>query len=118
VKLEHQADIVIADHARKDCPVGSISWTYVERSVANGRLDNVEDHRAGPATTTIRGLGSRQPTKTGRTPFTAEDDHILRKWVTRDERQSLSIKGNEIYKQLEAKVGFNACFCRRPYIDD
>ena len=102
--LEKQADIVIADHARKDCPTGSISWKYIEQSAKKGALEDIEDYRAGPVTHTIREVGSSQPTRGGRTPFTAEDDRILMEWVVKAERNGASVKGNEIYKQLEAKV--------------
>lgn len=104
MKIEQQADILIADHARKICPTGAISWKYIEESVKNGALANIEEYRAGPATHTIREVGSGQPTKNWRTPFTAEDDRILMEWVTKAERKGALIKGNEIYKQLEEKV--------------
>jgi Rap1 Myb domain len=72
--------------------------------VAKGELEDIEDHRAGPPVGTIRAVGSVQPTKKGRTPFTAEDDRILMEWCAKAERKGLSLKGNDLYKQLEAKV--------------
>lgn len=105
VPLEKQADIVIGDHARKDVPAGSISWTYIEQSVKKGKLEDIENHRAGPAVGTIRTVGSAQPTKKGRTPFTAEDDRLLMEWCARAEKKGASLKGNEIYIQLEERVG-------------
>ena len=42
--LEKQADLIIADHARKDTPPGSISWKFIEQSVAKGVLEDIEDH--------------------------------------------------------------------------
>ena len=102
--LEKQADIVIADHARKDIPPGSISWKFIERSVANGELEDIEKHRAGPPAGTIREVGSAQPARKGRTPFTPEDDRILMEWCIKAERAGLSLKGNDLYKQLEAVV--------------
>ncbi|KAE8445129.1 hypothetical protein EG329_013731 [Mollisiaceae sp. DMI_Dod_QoI] len=102
VPLEKQADIVIGDHARKDQPEGSISWTFIESSIRNGRVEDVENHRAGPITPAVRQVGSAQPTKKGRTPFTPEDDRVLTKWCASAERKGLSLKGNEIYQQLEA----------------
>jgi len=104
VKLEKQADIVIADHARKDCPVGSISWTYIEQSAKKGVLEDPEDHRAGPATHVAREVGSGQPTRKGRTRFTDEDDRILKKWVVEGQRAGIPIKGNELFIQLEKQV--------------
>ncbi|KUJ12511.1 uncharacterized protein LY89DRAFT_652986 [Mollisia scopiformis] len=102
VPLEERADIVIADHARKDQPVGSISWTFIEASLKKGELVNPEEHSAGPATATIRPVGSSQPAKTGRTKFTAEDDRILMNWCAKAERQGQSLRGNIIFQQLEA----------------
>jgi hypothetical protein len=104
VPIEKQADLIIADHAVKGTPAGSISWKFIEQSVAKGELEDVEDYLAGPPAGTIRAVGSAQPMKKGRTPFTAEDDRILMEWCTRAERKGLSIKGNDLYKQLEEKV--------------
>jgi len=72
--------------------------------VKQGQLLDIDEYRAGPAEKTIREVASRQPTRVGRIPFTAEDDRLLMEWVTRAERQGASIKGNEIYKQLEEKA--------------
>ncbi|KAG4438097.1 hypothetical protein IFR05_006418 [Cadophora sp. M221] len=103
VALDKNADIIIVDHARRDCPSGSISWTWIQQSIKNGRLENIEDHRAGPTHAQIREVGSGQPTKKTRTPFSAEDDRILMEWVTRAERKGLPIMGNALYQQLAEK---------------
>lgn len=102
--LEKQANLVISDHARSDCPAGSVSWKYIDESVKKGRLEDVEDHRAGPKEYSPREVGSGRPTKQRRTPFTTDDDRILANWVLDAERDGLATKGNEIYKQLEIKV--------------
>lgn len=102
--LEKKADIIIVDHARKDCPPGSVSWKWIEQSVRNGRLEDIEDHRAGPTHAQPREVGSTQPTKKTRTPFTGADDKILLEWVTRVERKGLPTLGNELYKQFAEKV--------------
>ncbi|KAI4249448.1 MAG: hypothetical protein L6R42_008983, partial [Xanthoria sp. 1 TBL-2021] len=44
-----------------------------------------------------------QPAKSGRTKFTAQDDHQLVNWVRTFEQRGGATSGNEIYKQLEAK---------------
>ncbi|KAH8684235.1 hypothetical protein BGZ60DRAFT_397077 [Tricladium varicosporioides] len=103
VKLEKWADIIIADHAQKTSPTGSISWTYIQDSVKNGKLEALEDHRAGPIIGTVREVGSAQPVRSGRTLFTHEDDKFLMEWVSRAERKGALIKGNDLYKQLEQK---------------
>ena len=105
MKLEKLANIVIADHARSDSPAGSISWRFIEWSVREGVLEDKDDHRAGPAEHT-RPVGSNQPAKKTRTPFTAEDDRVLLEWVVKGERAGVSTKGNELYIQLERKVNY------------
>ena len=67
-------------------------------------LEDLEPHRAGPVVGTSRPVGSSQPTRNTRTPFTAADDRALALWVTNAERQGLSTKGNDIYQQLERIV--------------
>ena len=104
MKFEKHADIIIADHARRDTPIGSISWTFIDKSVARGRLEDLEKHRAGPREHTVREVSSTQPTRSGRTAFTAQDDRDLFIWITKAERSGASVRGNEIYKQLEAIV--------------
>ena len=84
--------------------MGSTSWTFIEKSVKNGRLEDIEDHRAGPVTQSTRPVGSKQSTRSTRTPFTSEDDRILMNWVVKAERDGLAIRGNEIYEQLAGKV--------------
>jgi hypothetical protein len=95
---------MIADHARKDAPPGSFSWTYIEKSVAKGELQDLENHRAGPVAGTSRPVGSDRPTRGTRTTFSAADDRALAAWVTKAEVQGLSTKGNSIYQQLEKIV--------------
>ncbi|PVH78402.1 hypothetical protein DL98DRAFT_573149 [Cadophora sp. DSE1049] len=103
VQLEINADMILVDHARKDCPPGSISWTWVEQSLRNGILEDIKDHRAGPAQAQVREAGSTQPTKKTRTKFSPEDDRILMEWVARAERKGSSILGNTIYQLLAQK---------------
>jgi hypothetical protein len=110
VKLDKHADIIIADHAKKNNPMGSISWTFIDQSVARGRLEDAEDHRAGPETHTVREVGSAQPPRSGRTPFTAQDDRDLFIWVTKAERTGIPLKGNDMYQQLEQIVRLRHSF--------
>ncbi|PQE33810.1 Rap1 Myb domain-containing protein [Rutstroemia sp. NJR-2017a WRK4] len=100
-KLEKMADIVIADHARKDVPAGSISWKFIDESVKAGELKDFEDYRCGASANSSRQRRSNQPNKSSRNPFTQQDDHVLTQWVTKAARRGLATKGNEIYVQLE-----------------
>jgi len=125
--VEKHADIKIVDHARKDALPGtcvtplslclliirrspdlivcSYSYTYIERSIRNGVLEDLEDHAVGPPAGTVRSVGSViHPAKTTRTKFTPEDDRILWLWVEQTPQQGGGTDGNIIYKQLEAKV--------------
>ncbi|CAG8973415.1 hypothetical protein HYALB_00000179 [Hymenoscyphus albidus] len=100
-KTDKNITYVIADHMRKDAPEGSVSWAWIEKSVKNGRLENIEGHRAGPQKRAVREVASGQPIRAGRVPFTAEDDSFLMSWGLKAERKGLSLRGNDIYKQLE-----------------
>ncbi|KAI7535142.1 hypothetical protein KC331_g12183 [Hortaea werneckii] len=102
VKLEQQADYVIADHVRKDCPPGSISYTLIASAIRHGAIPDPEEHRAGPPEGSIRDVASSVPGKQTRRAFTAEDDKVLWQWVQKAEEQGGSVKGNDIYKHLEA----------------
>ena len=105
--LEKFSDIMIADHARKDAVPGSYSWKWIADSVMSGKLEDLEAYRAGPVVGTSRPVGSSQPTRNTRTPFTAADDRALGLWVMSAEKQGLSTKGNDIYQQLERVVCFS-----------
>ncbi|KAK3705714.1 hypothetical protein LTR37_013157 [Vermiconidia calcicola] len=103
VKHENQADHIIADHFRQDCPAGSISYTFIDDAISDGQLPDPNKHPAGPPPGTVRQAGSGVPGKSTRTPFSADDDRVLWQWVKRCEAEGLLVKGNEIYKQLEVK---------------
>lgn len=106
VMLEKHADYMIADHFRRDCPPGSISYRFIGESLKKGEIQDPENHLAGPPVGTARAAGSAaRPTKGGRAAYTVEEDIILYKWVRDCEAQGGLASGNEIYKQLEAKVG-------------
>ncbi|KAF2181099.1 hypothetical protein K469DRAFT_792945 [Zopfia rhizophila CBS 207.26] len=102
VLLEKLADFMIADHFRRDCPPGSLSYTFIDKSIENGEIENPEDHPAGPAIGSVRDAGSTRPARGGRMAFTADDDRVLYNWVHDYESKGGFASGNEIYKQLEA----------------
>lgn len=102
VRLELQADYIIADHARKDCPPTSLSYTFIEAAISDGALPEPDNHRAGPAPGVVREVGSTVVRPRGtRTPFTAQDDRDLWEWVQKAVAAGAAVKGLEIYKQLE-----------------
>lgn len=102
VKLENQADYIIADHLRNDAPAGSISYTFIEKAIKDGKLPPEEDYVAARPRGTIRSAGSSAPVRSMRTAFTDADDKELYKFVKNAEAQGVAIKGQELYKELEA----------------
>ena len=101
--LEKHADLLVADHLRKDAPEGSVSYEYIDACLRAGRLVEKEGHLAGRPEGTARPVGSSEPGKRTRTPFSAEDDRILTSWVLRH-RKSGQLKGNKIYEELAGRV--------------
>ncbi|KAH7013436.1 TRF2-interacting telomeric protein/Rap1 C terminal domain-containing protein [Ilyonectria destructans] len=100
VPLEKNADILIADHARKDVPAGSYSWKFITESVENGIIQIKDRYRIGrdpdlprPAGGGVRG------TKSTRTPFTIDDDAGLAKWVL---AHTVDRTGNKIFQEFES----------------
>lgn len=87
--------MLIADHARKDCPPRSVSWKYINDCVAAGELVNIEDYRIQQPQPPTRGNGTR-------VPFTKLDEQILVTWVR---NAGAKTSGNEIYKDLAKMVG-------------
>jgi len=104
VPLEKQADLLIADHMRKDAVPGSISWTFIQDSVKNNSLESTADHVCGRPLGTVREAASAAPTKSTRTDYTAEDDRVAYKWGKEADERGASSRGNVIWKQLEVLV--------------
>ena len=72
----------------------------------NGVLEDLDDHKVGPPEGKIRSIGSVvQPAKGTRNRYTEADDRILWDWVHENPQKGGGTDGNEIYKQLEQKVG-------------
>jgi hypothetical protein len=107
VRLEKLADYKIADHIRRDCPPGTISYEFVTKSIQDGVVRDPEGHRAGPPEGEARAPGgsTHQPARSRRAAYTAEEDRILYQWVCDSIAGGGRVGGNEIYKQLAAKVG-------------
>ncbi|KAK1970518.1 Rap1 Myb domain-containing protein [Colletotrichum sublineola] len=105
VKLDKHADMIIADHARPDCPAKSLHWKFIKDSVDNGAVQEIDKYLIHQSPTALRPVGSSRslalsaPLKGTRTPFNAADDAILAKWVLSQPINKRS--GNEVYKELE-----------------
>ena len=106
VPLEKQADVLIVDHTRKNAPVGTHSYTYIEQSIRNGTLDDLANHVVGPTKSTDRPVGSMTTASKGsRSKFTEAEDQLLWNFVKPYENAGGATGGNEIYKQLEDAHG-------------
>ncbi|KAJ4344979.1 hypothetical protein N0V95_006057 [Ascochyta clinopodiicola] len=102
--LEKQADWMIADHFRRDCPPGTISYEFVQKSIAKGEILDPNDFPAGPRVGTARDPGSlSRPAKGARNAYTPDEDRMLYNWVKDAAARGVAISGNELYKQLEQK---------------
>ncbi|KAF5025583.1 hypothetical protein F66182_2327 [Fusarium sp. NRRL 66182] len=96
--LEKQADMLIADHARKDVPPGSYSWKFIDDSVKNGIVQIKDRYLIGRHPDIPRPVGSNLPKKSTRTPYTREDDARLAKWAL---AHADEVKGNKIWQNYE-----------------
>jgi len=104
VRMEAQADVLVADHLRKkDAPDGSVSFRYIDACIANGALVDKDEHRIFQPHA-VRPAGSSRPARTTRAPFTELDKRILVTWVRRCESVGESINGNVIYQTLAEHV--------------
>ncbi|KAF2416704.1 hypothetical protein EJ08DRAFT_574196, partial [Tothia fuscella] len=104
VPLEKSADVLVWDHIKPDAPAGAISWTYIDQSVKNGALEDMNDHICGPPPGTVRAVGSDTSIRAGghmRQPYTAADDRLCYKWGREGETKGAGVKGNELWKRLE-----------------
>ncbi|KAJ6049627.1 Rap1 - C-terminal [Penicillium canescens] len=102
VLMEKDADVKLVDHAKKGIPPDTYSYRYVERSILNGRLEDLEAHRAG--TSRPRPTGATHiATKGTRQPFTLKDDQILFDWIAHIEKKEpgAPLSGNKVYIELE-----------------
>lgn len=86
--LEKNADYCIGDgikkHILRDLPKGCLSWKFVDASVKEGELQDPEKYRIVPlpeATTSSPQPAGSSGRRFHRTPFTAEDDAFLIRWV-------------------------------------
>ncbi|KAI1088122.1 TRF2-interacting telomeric protein/Rap1 C terminal domain-containing protein [Rostrohypoxylon terebratum] len=96
VPLEKTADILIADHLKKNsCPPDSYSYKWIEDSVKAGTLQPRENYSCVSASTAV-------PPKATRVAFTPEDDKILAEWVMKKREEGESLGGLKIYKELAA----------------
>ncbi|KAG9702208.1 hypothetical protein KCU73_g18335, partial [Aureobasidium melanogenum] len=105
VKLEAQADYLIADHLRHDAPAGALSYKFIEEAIKQrGIPEDDSPFLAGrrKSTNTVTTAVASSSKKSTRTLFTDDDDKLLYKWVRRADDQGLAIQGNTLYQLLAA----------------
>ncbi|KAL7913257.1 TRF2-interacting telomeric protein/Rap1 C terminal domain-containing protein [Trichoderma velutinum] len=98
VALEKDADMLIADHARKDAPLGSYSWKYITESVNAGIIQVEDKYLIGPPPNQRRSVLTGAHAKRTRTAFSEQDDAIVVKWVLKN---GINTAGNKMYMELE-----------------
>lgn len=104
--------MLIADNIKKggvSPPDGSYSWKWIDISVKNGFLEDKSDYLIR---TQVREVGSCQPAKARRNPFTQTDDAILAKWVVSNGRMDEPDSNVEMYKKLERRVSLTTSIRR------
>ncbi|KAI1211211.1 TRF2-interacting telomeric protein/Rap1 C terminal domain-containing protein [Annulohypoxylon truncatum] len=102
IQLEKDADMLIADHLKKNNPPGSYSYEWIRDSLKAGALQPREGYLCAPAKQS-KPTSSAVPRKGTRAAFTPEDDKILTNWVMKKELEGESLSGLQIYKELEEK---------------
>ena len=99
---EKDADMLIADHARKNIPAGSYSWKFITESVEHGIIQLKDRYQCGRDPDLPKPVGVGGATKGTRTPFNSTDDASLAKWVLSHSQQR---SGNKIFQEYEKIVG-------------
>ncbi|KAI5852609.1 hypothetical protein DFP73DRAFT_8626 [Morchella snyderi] len=97
VLSERDADILLVDHLRDHIGDIAFSYKFIEKSIENKRLEDLDDHRVVP-------VGKKKASKAsglkGRNTFTKEDDDALfEKLASVDS----GYHGNKIYQELHEK---------------
>ncbi|KAJ5316889.1 hypothetical protein N7508_001397 [Penicillium antarcticum] len=100
--MEKDADVKLVDHAKKGIPTDTYSYRYVERSIQNGKLEDLETHRAVGIRPRPTGA-THIATKGTRQSFTLQDDQILFDWIAhiQKEEPGSPLMGNKLYQVLE-----------------
>ncbi|KAL2857976.1 TRF2-interacting telomeric protein/Rap1 C terminal domain-containing protein [Aspergillus pseudoustus] len=100
---EKDADVLIVDHTRKNLPPNVYSYQFIEKSIQNGVLQDLEKYIAGPSS--ARPVGATNiPTRGHRLAYTLEDDQILWDYMQPFEIDPTApIRGNKLYQDFAAK---------------
>jgi hypothetical protein len=99
VKLEAQADYLIADHMRHDAPAGSLSYKFIEEAIKQGEIPDDEAFLANRRKS-ANSTAATSSKKSTRTLFTDDDDKLLYALVHKAKEQGYAIQGNTLYQVL------------------
>ncbi|CUS11565.1 unnamed protein product [Tuber aestivum] len=104
VTSEKDAEICLVDHLKKEMPQNEklYSFKYIDACLKERKLVNLEDHRVVAQEKRVPSGSLSQPKiakpgKSGRTPFTQEDDDILLRAIS---VPGVKLAGNAIYYKL------------------
>lgn len=114
VPVEKNADFLIADPDRNDCPPGAHSVKLIEDSVKHGCFQLPERYHIGaPPEPGNNALGAsvaqktRNPRKHFRNPFTPQDDSLLANFVTSQPEAQHSMKAWEELAEFVSPSDFS-----------
>ncbi|KAK1244628.1 hypothetical protein MKX07_003427 [Trichoderma sp. CBMAI-0711] len=114
VPREKDADMLIADHAKKNSPPESYSWKFITDSV-NAGIIQVEDKylngQVPSAPNARRSILAGHHARKTRRPFTTHDDALIAKYVL---KEGINTAGNVLYMKLEDEEDTNGRNRRRP----
>lgn len=83
------------------------SWKYIEDSIRNGQLQDLEEYKCGPAPGIVRSAGQTDRAgRSARTPFSKEDDCIIWDWAQPMLLQGGPDTGQILFKELEKVVSW------------
>ncbi|KAL6866644.1 TRF2-interacting telomeric protein/Rap1 C terminal domain-containing protein [Trichoderma novae-zelandiae] len=98
VPREKDADMLIADHVKRNAPPGSYSWKFITESVNAGIIQVEDKYLIEPPPPERRSILAGAHAKRFRTPFTDFDDALLTKYVLENGGKTA---GNVMYMKLE-----------------
>ncbi|GAP92907.1 putative transcription factor [Rosellinia necatrix] len=97
VPIEGNADMLICDPAKEPVP-NSYSYRLIADAARQGSLDGKEDYLCDLPANRPKSSRPLPATKLTRNKFTKEDDQLLIRFVTEQERLGEHAGGNKIYK--------------------
>ncbi|PTB64595.1 hypothetical protein BBK36DRAFT_1123694 [Trichoderma citrinoviride] len=101
VPREKDADMLIADHVKKNAPMGSYSWKFITESVNAGILQVEDKYIKEPPPNERRSILAGPHARKTRMQFTEFDDALVAKYVL---KEGTNTAGNAMYMKLADQV--------------